>query len=179
MGRTVHQLKERWKEIKDTDGSDEKKDEGGKKDGNDGGGKKKGKGGDEGEGKGKKNKKGDKQQQQTAEEKKAAGLKIAAEKKAAAAEKEKEKKPTAAKKPSSKSGGSVKGGEAKFTMNEWMTLQEDSLFSFGELQLLSELIMRDQNQTWMRISSAFYDKTGRRVHPEDIREKFEEMAAMG
>lgn len=39
--------------------------------------------------------------------------------------------------------------------------------------------MRDQSQTWLRIASAFFDRTGRRVHPEEIREKFEEMAAMG
>ncbi|KAK3113514.1 hypothetical protein LTR53_009120 [Teratosphaeriaceae sp. CCFEE 6253] len=81
-------------------------------------------------------------------------------------------------KPSSKAG-SAHGGEARFTMNEWITLQEDSLFSFGELQCLSELIMKDQNQTWLRIAGSFYDRTGRRVHPDDIREKFEEMARMG
>ncbi|KAK5120496.1 hypothetical protein LTR85_006151 [Meristemomyces frigidus] len=194
MSRPQYQLKARFKEIKDTDGGDEKKDDDGGKKGGDGGGKKNknknkggGGGGDEGEGKkgggeGKKNKqKGDSKQNQTAEEKKAAGMKIAAEKKAAAA-KEKEKKHAAEKAPSK--AGSTRstprnGGEAKFTMNEWMTLQEDSLFSFGELQCLSELILRDQNQTWLRIAAAFYDKTGRRVHPEDIREKFEEMAALG
>ncbi|KAK3112822.1 hypothetical protein LTR53_010503 [Teratosphaeriaceae sp. CCFEE 6253] len=81
-------------------------------------------------------------------------------------------------KPSSKAG-SAHAGEARFTMNEWITLQEDSLFSFGELQCLSELIMKDQNQPWLRIAGSFYDRTGRRVHPDDIREKFEEMARMG
>lgn len=69
-------------------------------------------------------------------------------------------------------------GEARFTMGEWMTLQEDDLFTFGELQCLSEILMRDQQQTWLRVASAFYDRTGRRVHPDDIREKFEEMAGM-
>ncbi|KAF2484321.1 hypothetical protein BDY17DRAFT_295406 [Neohortaea acidophila] len=77
--------------------------------------------------------------------------------------------------PSNKAGN----GEARFTMGEWMTLQEDDLFSFGELQCLSELIMRDEQLRWLRIASAFGDKTGRRVHPEDIREKFEEMGRMG
>ena len=70
-------------------------------------------------------------------------------------------------------------GQARFTMGEWMTLQEDDLFSFGELQCLSELIMRDESQRWLRIAAAFFDRTGRRVHPEDVREKFEEMASMG
>ncbi|TKA62958.1 hypothetical protein B0A55_10650, partial [Friedmanniomyces simplex] len=129
----------------------------------------------------------DAQKPMTKKEKKAA-KKAQDEKDAAAAEKkqpepEKERaketsKPAAAAKAPSKAG-SAHGGEARFTMNEWLTLQEDSLFSFGELQCLSELIMRDQNQTWLRIAAAFYDKTGRRVHPDDIREKFEEMARMG
>ncbi|KAK4547269.1 hypothetical protein LTR36_000924 [Oleoguttula mirabilis] len=196
MGRPKHELVARFKEIKDTDAGEEQKDgagkkggEGGKKDKNKGGGGANDDGGgtkNDGEGKGKKNKKGDKQQQQTAEEKKAAGLKIAAEKKKEKEEAEKKAAADDKKKTSQRSSGgkaaSAAGsgkGEARFTMGEWMTLQEDSLFSFGELQCLSELIMRDQNQTWLRIAAAFYDKTGRRVHPDDIREKFEEMAAMG
>ncbi|RMX82381.1 hypothetical protein D0869_06105 [Hortaea werneckii] len=69
--------------------------------------------------------------------------------------------------------------ETRFTLSEWLTLQSDSLFTISELQFLSELIMRDQNQTWLRIASLFYDRTGRKVHPEDIREKFERMAGMG
>ncbi|KXT17895.1 hypothetical protein AC579_5907 [Pseudocercospora musae] len=69
--------------------------------------------------------------------------------------------------------------EARFTMGQWMTLQEDELFTFQELQLLSHIIMRDPSQSWLRVASSFHDKTGRRVHPDDIREKFEAMAAMG
>ncbi|KAI7365396.1 hypothetical protein KC354_g4941 [Hortaea werneckii] len=71
------------------------------------------------------------------------------------------------------------GDETRFTLHEWLTLQSDSLFTISELQCLSEIIMRDQSQTWLRIASVFYDKTGRKVHPEDIREKFEQMAGMG
>ncbi|KAK5108604.1 hypothetical protein LTR62_008180 [Meristemomyces frigidus] len=84
----------------------------------------------------------------------------------------KKKKVVAAKAPSTPGIG-----ESRFTMNEWLTLQEDSLFSFGELQCLSEIIMKDQKQTWLRIAARFFDLTGRRVHPNDIREKFEAMAA--
>ncbi|KAI7228103.1 hypothetical protein KC330_g8078 [Hortaea werneckii] len=69
--------------------------------------------------------------------------------------------------------------ETRFSLSEWLTLQSDSLFTISELQFLSEIIMRDQNQTWLRIASLFYDRTGRKVHPEDIREKFERMAGMG
>lgn len=58
-----------------------------------------------------------------------------------------------------------------------MTLQEDELFSFGELQCLSELIARDRDYTWDRVASAFADRTGRRVHEDDIRDKFAELAS--
>lgn len=66
--------------------------------------------------------------------------------------------------------------EARFTMNDWLTLQEDDIFSFGELQCLSELIAKDLNQGWQRVAAKFFDLTGRRVHPDDVREKFESMA---
>jgi hypothetical protein len=61
-------------------------------------------------------------------------------------------------------------------MNDWLTLQEDDIFSFGELQCLSELIAKDLNQGWQRVAAKFFDLTGRRVHPDDVREKFESMA---
>ncbi|KAK1074597.1 hypothetical protein LTR74_000840 [Friedmanniomyces endolithicus] len=70
-------------------------------------------------------------------------------------------------------------GEARFTLHEWQTLTEDSLFSLGELQCLSELAMRDQSQNWQRIAGKFYDKTGRRVHADDIRDKFVQMCSFG
>lgn len=78
-----------------------------------------------------------------------------------------------------RSANSVKScGEARFTMDEWLHLQEDDMFSFGELQALSDLIMKDQSQTWLRVAAAFFDLTGRRIHPEDIREKFMAMVKM-
>ena len=93
--------------------------------------------------------------------------------------KKQDKKPSPAK-PASAKAGSVAGshGQARFTMNEWMTLQEDDVFSFAELQCLSELMLRDERHRWMRLASAFYDKTGRRVHPDDIREKFGDMGGL-
>jgi hypothetical protein len=86
-------------------------------------------------------------------------------------------KPTS--KPASKQPSNSKptnNGEARFTMNDWLTLQEDDIFSFGELQCLSELIAKDLNQGWQRVAAKFFDLTGRRVHPDDVREKFESMA---
>ncbi|KAF7187283.1 hypothetical protein HII31_11371 [Pseudocercospora fuligena] len=98
--------------------------------------------------------------------------------------KEEPKKASSTKAPSAKAASVVSKArshrsEARFTMGEWMTLQEDELFTFQELQLLSHIIMRDPSQSWLRVASSFHDKTGRRVHPDDIREKFEAMAAMG
>ncbi|KAF2159152.1 hypothetical protein M409DRAFT_61101 [Zasmidium cellare ATCC 36951] len=66
--------------------------------------------------------------------------------------------------------------EARFTIEEWKALQGDELFTFDELQLLSEIIMRDPGQSWLAVASRFLDKTGRRVHPDDVRDKFDQMA---
>jgi len=92
-------------------------------------------------------------------------------------DKKSDEKPTA--KAPSKVPSRTSSRDVRFTGDEWKNLQEDDLFSFGELQCLTELIMRDDRQRWLRIASAFADWTGRRVHPEDIREKFEEIGRMG
>ncbi|KAM3418743.1 hypothetical protein BST61_g4717 [Cercospora zeina] len=65
------------------------------------------------------------------------------------------------------------GSSIKFTMSEWRRLQEDDFFSLDELQLLCQLIGKKGQASWLGIASAFHDKTGRRVHPDDIKEKFE------
>jgi hypothetical protein len=102
-----------------------------------------------------------------------------AAKKAAKTEAGAPTKPASVKAASAAKAASVtkSDGQARFTLGEWRTLQEDDVFSFGELQCLSELMLRDERQRWLRLASAFYDKTGRRVHSEDIREKFESMGA--
>lgn len=69
--------------------------------------------------------------------------------------------------------------EVRFTMEEWRMLQEDEFFTFGELQLISEIIMKHPGRSWLSVASRFHDKTGRRVHPDDIRDKFDQMATMG
>nr|OQO21982.1 hypothetical protein B0A51_12362 [Rachicladosporium sp. CCFEE 5018] len=66
--------------------------------------------------------------------------------------------------------------DARFTMADWQTLQEDDLFSFSELQCLSEIIAKDPEMSWPRIAARFFDITGRRVHADDVREKFEGLA---
>ncbi|KAF2722802.1 hypothetical protein K431DRAFT_39330 [Polychaeton citri CBS 116435] len=66
----------------------------------------------------------------------------------------------------------------ELTLDGFLTLHEDATFSFGELQLLAQLIARDRSQTWLRIASAFFDKTGRKVHPHDIRDKFFQLESM-
>ncbi|CAD0083179.1 unnamed protein product [Aureobasidium vineae] len=59
-----------------------------------------------------------------------------------------------------------------FTLKTMPSLAEDDLFSFGELQALSELIFKDMEGMWHRVSAAFFGMTGRRIAAEDIREKF-------
>lgn len=92
---------------------------------------------------------------------------------------DKQKKGDKSAKPTPKAPSSKSRSEARFTRGEWMTLMEDDMFSFGELQCLSELLMQDERQRWLRVASRFADITGRKVHPDDIREKFAEMGGMG
>ncbi|PPJ56385.1 hypothetical protein CBER1_00750 [Cercospora berteroae] len=94
------------------------------------------------------------------------------------AEQKSAKKPASVVKKSSKAGsvaGSVRStrSSVKFSIREWRALQEDDFFSFDELRLLCQLIGKHGDASWLGIASAFHDKTGRRVHPDDIREKFE------
>ncbi|THY29098.1 hypothetical protein D6D01_03677 [Aureobasidium pullulans] len=60
-----------------------------------------------------------------------------------------------------------------YTIKTMPSLTEDDLFSFGELQALSELIGKDMEGMWHRVSAAFFGMTGRRIPAEDIKEKFE------
>lgn len=59
-----------------------------------------------------------------------------------------------------------------YTIKTMPSLAEDDLFSFGELQALSELIGKDMEGMWHRVSAAFFGMTGRRIAAEDIKEKF-------
>lgn len=173
MGKPVNVLKQRWGAINPAKaGAD--------------GGVKSGGGGDGGDGKknggdkknGNEQKDGGEKKAEEEPKKQSKAEKKAAKKEAAAEQQKAEENPEG--KPPSKSGGkpaSKAGSEARFTMNEWVTLQEDDLFSFGELQLLSELIAKYDTDRWQLIASRFFDKTGRRVHPDDVRDKF--LGALG
>jgi hypothetical protein len=195
-GRAQHVLKTRFKEINITAGDDQgKKDANGK--GAEGGKgqneKEKQNGGNGGQGKqGKKGKKGgDNQQNQQNHQKKNDNNdksnqdKKEAEKKLES-KKEEEKPKSSSSKPASIKPSSIKpasksnnaANETRFTMTDWLTLQEDDMFSFGELQCLSELIAKDLGQSWQRVAAKFFDLTGRRIHPDDVRDKFERMAVM-
>lgn len=171
LGKPKHVCQARWKEI---DPAKAGGDAAGK---NNGGGKK---GGNE--------KKDDKP---AAEDKKAEEPKkmTKAEKKAAknAAKAQNETKADDEKKPKTNGDNTDKKDKGKTkpasksgrTKEEWITLQEDDMFSFGELQLLSELIARYDTERWGLVASRFFDKTGRRVHPLDVRDKFMGSGAMG
>ncbi|TKA80153.1 hypothetical protein B0A49_00759 [Cryomyces minteri] len=62
--------------------------------------------------------------------------------------------------------------DIKFSLEEWKVLNEDDVFSFKELQLLAAIMFKDVDEQCMRVASRFFDKTGRRIHPHDVREKF-------
>lgn len=150
-GRSKNTVNNRWKQLTKGDGGD--------------GGAKKESGADA-----KDKGKADSKNGDGGKEKKAEDKKVG-KKEAKVADEKKPSAKTAPSKASSKSSS-----EARFTKGEWMTLMEDDLFSFGELQCLSELLVQDDRQRWLRIASRFSDKTGRKVHPEDIRDKFAEMS---
>lgn len=61
--------------------------------------------------------------------------------------------------------------KAKYTRSEWMTLTEDDSFTYKDLETLAGIVSQDNDEKWDRISSRFFDYTGRRVHPEDIKRK--------
>jgi hypothetical protein len=67
----------------------------------------------------------------------------------------------------------IASSRTAYTLATTPSLTEDDLFSFGELQALSELIGKDMEGMWQRVSAAFFGMTGRRIAAEDIREKFE------
>ncbi|TKA81454.1 hypothetical protein B0A49_00297 [Cryomyces minteri] len=86
-------------------------------------------------------------------------------------------------KEGSKNAKKLAGGDAraaskpydddiKFSLEEWKVLNEDDVFSFKELQLLAAIMFKDVDEQCMRVASRFFDKTGRRIHPDDVREKF-------
>jgi hypothetical protein len=202
MGRHKGQLNVRWKEIKPPSSDDKGKMPADGKGGDSGKGqndKEKQNGGNGGQGKqGKKGKKGgDNQQNQNNNnnqkkndnknknhnhEKSNQDKKEAEEKTSSKTE---EPKPSsnkpASNKPTSKpasNSNNADNNETRFTMTDWLTLQEDDMFSFGELQCLSELIGKDLGQSWQRVAAKFFDLTGRRIHPDDVRDKFERMAVM-
>jgi hypothetical protein len=197
VGRAKHEVQARWKEINPNKGKNEdagKKDNGGGGGNNQGEQAKENKSGNEqanGQGQGKKNKgnnqnnnqnnKNNQQNKQNNNQQKNANKQSNNnknnDKNKTQNANNNQNNPTS--KPASKQPTNNKptnNGEARFTMNDWLTLQEDDIFSFGELQCLSELIAKDMNQGWQRVAAKFFDLTGRRVHPDDVREKFESMA---
>lgn len=158
VGRPVEACKARWKEIGSTGGNEQgKKDEGKKGDAAN-----QNKGGDQGQ-KGKGNQGGNNANQGKQGDKQGKGGKGGNDQ-----QKKESKK--------NEKRASEKGG-TRFTMGDWLALQEDDSFSFGELRVISELIARDSERGWQRVASRFFDLTGKRASPDDIREKFESMAA--
>lgn len=58
----------------------------------------------------------------------------------------------------------------------WFELEEDDNFSFGELQMLVSILDADMARVWDRVASAFFDKTGRRIAPCDVKQKMRRSA---
>lgn len=73
---------------------------------------------------------------------------------------------------SSKSSSTSSDTSSSFSDAKYKWLYEDANFSPDELKLIGSLLYKDKKQSWLRLASGFYNVTGRRVHPDDLREKF-------
>lgn len=63
--------------------------------------------------------------------------------------------------------------EPKMSLSELVEfLEEDNgHFSAWDLRDLQRMIQEDEAEKWLRLASKFYDRTGRRIHEYDIRDK--------
>lgn len=75
-------------------------------------------------------------------------------------------------------GGKGKEGREgpgrKYSYEEWIVIAKDDRFTFTDLKKLGEVVasVKDKGQDeWLKVSSRFYDLTGRRVEAEDLKEK--------
>ncbi|GAB7361185.1 hypothetical protein MBLNU230_g1217t1 [Neophaeotheca triangularis] len=57
-------------------------------------------------------------------------------------------------------------------------MDEDAMFNYGELRCLVELINIDPDASWQRVAARFFNRTGRRVEAEDVRDKLEFWSAV-
>lgn len=53
----------------------------------------------------------------------------------------------------------------------FFAVEEDELLTFGDILTLMEILDYDKQHLWERAASKFYDRTGRRVLPSDIRQR--------
>lgn len=55
----------------------------------------------------------------------------------------------------------------------YLDLDEDDIFTFGDIAAIAKIIQDDQELVWQRVASVFFNRTGRRMLPQDFRDKFE------
>ena len=59
------------------------------------------------------------------------------------------------------------GGDKKVNVEP----EPDNLFDTEDLQALRKILSEDEEQLWLRIASRYFDRTGQRIHPDDIQAK--------
>ncbi|KAF2862796.1 hypothetical protein K470DRAFT_167054 [Piedraia hortae CBS 480.64] len=67
-------------------------------------------------------------------------------------------------------------GRPRFTLSEVQDITEDAMFSLQELHTMVCLVETNPGLTWRQIAARFYDLTGRRVHADEIKVKFESLS---
>lgn len=55
----------------------------------------------------------------------------------------------------------------------YLDLDEDDIFTFGDIAAIAQIVQDDQELVWQRVASVFFNRTGRRMLPQEFRDKFE------
>ena len=67
-----------------------------------------------------------------------------------------------------------KGAAAKTAAKGPRVVEPDDLFDADDLAALVKILKEDEGEKWLRVASRYHDRTGQRVHPDDVRKKFEQ-----
>ncbi|KAI9839834.1 MAG: hypothetical protein M1819_000024 [Sarea resinae] len=70
---------------------------------------------------------------------------------------------------------SKKGEAQREVKSERVVVFADERFSSQEMQLLLRLANRYDDGKWLAVASSFYDKTGRRVTPDEVHQRMDEL----
>lgn len=77
-----------------------------------------------------------------------------------------------------KDGENARGSgvaDVKSSLAKWVVLGKDKRFTLADLEKLGDIATAERTEDWLKVSSRFYDITGRRVDAEDLKDKCEKL----